>query len=79
MYGVLVHIGYAPATAYLEGVLALDDSGRIAVNEQFATDIPRAFAAGDVRSGSPRQVAAAVTDAKAAARSAEKILETLQR
>jgi thioredoxin reductase (NADPH) len=79
VYGVLVHVGYAPATAYLEGVLALDDSGLIAVNEQFATDIPRAFAAGDVRSGSPRQVAAAVADGKAAARSAEKVLQTLAR
>jgi thioredoxin reductase (NADPH) len=78
-YGVLVHVGYLPATAYLEGVLALDDSGRIAVNEQFATDVPGAFAAGDIRSGSPRQVAAAIADGKAAARGAQKILETLPR
>lgn len=79
VYGVLVHVGYAPATAYLEGVLALDDSGRIAVNEEFATDVSGAFAAGDIRGGSPRQVAAAVADAKAAARGAQKLLETLQR
>jgi thioredoxin reductase (NADPH) len=79
VYGVLVHVGYVPTTAYVEGVLALDDSGRIAVNEQFATDVPGAFAAGDIRSGSPRQVAAAVADGKAAARGAQKILETLQR
>ncbi len=79
VYGVLVHVGYVPATAYLEGVLALDDSGRIAVNAQFATDVPGAFAAGDVRSGSPRQVAAAVADGKAAARAAQTILETLPR
>jgi thioredoxin reductase (NADPH) len=79
VYGVLVHVGYAPATAHLEGVVALDDTGHIAVNEQFATDVPGAFAAGDIRSGSPRQVAAAVADGKAAARSAQKILETLPR
>lgn len=79
VYGVLVHVGYAPATAYLEGVLALDDSGHIAVNEQFATDVPGAFAAGDIRRGSPRQVAAAVADGKAAARGAQRILETLPR
>ncbi len=79
VYGVLVHVGYAPATAYLEGILALDDSGRVAVNGQFATDVPGAFAAGDIRSGSPRQVAAAVADGKAAARSAQSILETLPR
>jgi len=79
VYGVLVHVGYAPSTGYLEGVLALDDAGRIAVDEQFATDVHGAFAAGDIRSGSPRQVAAALADGKAAARGAQKILETLQR
>jgi thioredoxin reductase (NADPH) len=78
VYGVLVHVGYAPATGYLEGVLALDDSGRIAVNGKFATDVPGAFAAGDIRSGSPRQVAAAVADGKAAAMGAWKVLKTLQ-
>jgi thioredoxin reductase (NADPH) len=79
VYGVLVHVGYAPTTAYVEGVLALDDAGRIAVDEQFAADVPGTFAAGDIRSGSPRQVAAAVADGKAAAKSAQKILETLPR
>lgn len=78
-YGVLVHVGYVPASAYLEGVLALDDSGRIAVDEQFATDVPGIFAVGDIRGESPRQVAAAVTDGKAAAKSAQKILASLQR
>lgn len=79
VYGVLVHVGYAPTTGYLDGVLALDDSGRIAVNEQFETDVSGAFAAGDVRSGSPRQVATAVADGRAAARSAQKMLESLAR
>ena len=74
-YGVLVHVGYKPATDYLDGVLALDDSGHIAVNEAFATDVPGAFAAGDIRSGSPRSVAAAVADGKAAAKSAQRFLE----
>jgi thioredoxin reductase (NADPH) len=78
VHGVLVHVGYVPTTDYLAGVLALDDSGRIAVNEQFETDVPGAFAAGDIRSGSPREVAAAAADGKAAARGAQKILETLQ-
>jgi thioredoxin reductase (NADPH) len=79
VYGVLVHVGYVPATSYLEGILALDDSGHIAVTEALATDVPGTFAAGDIRSGSPRQVAAAVADGKAAARGAQQILETLQR
>lgn len=79
VYGVLVHVGYLPATAYLDGVLGLDDAGRIAVSEQFASDVPGVFAAGDIRSGSPRQVAAAVADGKAAAKSARKILDALPR
>ena len=77
-YGVLVHVGYQPASSYLEGVLALDDSGHIVVNDRFETDVPGAFAAGDIRSGSPRQVAAAIADGKAAAAGARKILESLQ-
>jgi len=77
-YGVLVHVGYQPASSYLEGVLALDDSGHIVVNDRFETDVAGAFAAGDIRSGSPRQVAAAIADGKAAAAGARKILESLQ-
>jgi thioredoxin reductase (NADPH) len=78
-YGVLVHVGYAPTTGYLEGAIALDDSGYIAVNERFETGVPGAFAAGDVRSGAPRQVAVAVADGKAAAAGALKILQSLKR
>jgi thioredoxin reductase (NADPH) len=79
VYGVLVHVGYAPSTGFVEGVLALDDSGHIAVDEQFATDVSGAFAAGDIRGGSPRQVAAAVADGAAAAEAAKKVLDSLQR
>mgnify|MGYP001228229706 CR=1 FL=1 len=78
-YGVLVHVGYAPTTAYLEGVLALDDSGYVAVNDRFETGVPGAFAAGDIRTGAPRQVAVAVADGKAAAAGALKILQSLKR
>jgi len=79
VYGVLVHVGYEPATGYLEGVLALDESGHIVVNDRFETDVPATFAAGDIRSGSPRRVAAAVADGKAAAAGALEILESLKR
>jgi thioredoxin reductase (NADPH) len=78
-HGVLVHVGYAPTTDYLEGVLALDDSGYIAVNDKLETDVPGTFAAGDIRSGSPRQVAVAVADGKTAATGALQILQSLQR
>lgn len=79
VYGVLVHVGYVPASTNLEGVLALDDSSHVAVDEQFATDVPGIFAAGDIRNASPRQVAAAVADGKAAAKSAKQFLASLRR
>ena len=67
VYGVLVHVGYEPATDYLQGVVALDDSGRVAVSERLEAQVPGILAAGDLRSGSPRTVAAAIADGKAAA------------
>lgn len=78
VYGVLVHVGFAPTTGYLEGVLTLDDSGHIAVNDRFETEVPGILAAGDIRSGSPRQVAAAVADGKAAATGALRLLQALK-
>lgn len=74
VYGVLVHVGYEPATDYLEGIVALDDSGRVVVNERFEAGLPGIFAAGDVRSGSPRTVAAALADGAAAAERVRQLL-----
>lgn len=74
VYGVLVHVGYAPATNYLHGILSLDSSSRVIVNGSLETGIPGVFAAGDLRSGSPRSVAAAIADGKAAAQAAREFL-----
>lgn len=68
--GVLVHVGYEPATRYLEGVVTLDASGAIAVSERLETDVPGAYAAGDIRGGSKRDVAGAVADGRVAAAAA---------
>jgi thioredoxin reductase (NADPH) len=73
--GVLVHIGLEPNTGYLEGVVPLDHQGRIIVNERMETEIPNILAAGDVRSGSPRQVVTAVGDGAMAAITAQGILQ----
>jgi thioredoxin reductase (NADPH) len=73
--GVLVHIGQEPNTGYLDGIVPLDSQGQIIVSEKMETEVPCIFAAGDVRSGSPRQVVTAVGDGAIAAISAERLLQ----
>lgn len=73
--GVLVHIGLDPNTGYLEGIVPLDSQGQIIVSERMETEVPCIFAAGDIRSGSPRQVVTAVGDGAIAAISAQRLLQ----
>jgi thioredoxin reductase (NADPH) len=73
--GVLVHIGLDPDTDYLEGIVPLDKQGQIIVNENMESEVPHIFAAGDIRSGSPHQVVAAVGDGAIAAIRAERLLQ----
>ena len=76
--GVLARVGFDPATGYLEGILSLDDRGGIVVNHRSETDVSGIMAAGDIRSESLRKVAAAVSDGKTAAMSAQRFLQSLQ-
>jgi thioredoxin reductase (NADPH) len=73
--GVFVAIGFTPNTAYLKGVLSLDDAGQIVVNDKMETNVPGVYAAGDIRSGSLRQVVMACADGATAAMNADKYLE----
>jgi thioredoxin reductase (NADPH) len=73
--GVLVHIGIDPNTDYLDGIIPLDEQGQVIVNQMMETEIPYIFAAGDIRSGSPRQVAAAVGDGVIAAVQAQRRIQ----
>jgi len=73
--GVLVHIGLDPNTAFLEDVLLLDDAGFVKVDNSLRTETAYFFAAGDVRAGSPRQVASAVGDGAVAAVTAQRALQ----
>jgi len=75
--GVLVYIGLEPNTGYLEGIVPLDSQGQIVVNDRMETEVPYILAAGDIRSGSPMQVATAVGDGATAAISAERLLQQL--
>ncbi len=77
--GVLVHVGIEPSTGYLQGVLPLDEQGQIMVNNRLETKVAGIIAAGDVRSGSPRQVAAAVGDGATAAIAALRLLQVSAR
>ena len=73
--GVLVRVGFDPATEYLEGVLSLDDRGGIVANDVSETNVPGIMAAGDIRSESPRKVAAAVSEGISAAMRAQRLLQ----
>lgn len=73
--GVLIHIGVAPNTGYLDGVVPLDADGRIIVNANMETEVPFVLAAGDIRRGSPRQIAAAVGDGVVAGITAQRLLQ----
>ncbi len=72
--GVFVSIGSQPATGYLKGLVDLDAHGAIIVDNNLQTKIPGIFAAGDIRSGSIRQVISAAGDGATAAVSANKYI-----
>ncbi len=72
--GVFMAVGFRPNTGYLKSVLTLDDNGTIITNEKMETAVPGIFAAGDIRSSSIRQVAAAVGDGSVAAIYAERYI-----
>ena len=75
--GVLVHVGVETNTDYLDGILPLDAEGQIMVNGRMETGVPFVLAAGDIRSGSPRQIAAAVGDGAIAGITAQRLLDQL--
>jgi thioredoxin reductase (NADPH) len=72
--GVFINVGNRPSTDYLRGVLELDKNGAIVVNVNMETSVPGIFAAGDIRSGSIRQVIGAAGDGAVAALSAGRYL-----
>ncbi len=65
--GAFLFIGLDPNTSWVKGLIDLDERNFIKTNENFATNIVGVFAAGDVRSGSTKQLAAAVGEGAAVA------------
>jgi thioredoxin reductase (NADPH) len=76
--GIFFYIGLTPHTAFLNGVVDLDDQGYVLTDEKMATSAPGVFAAGDVRHKSVRQVATAVGDGAVAAVTAERYIGCLE-
>jgi thioredoxin reductase (NADPH) len=72
--GVFVSVGSQPATGYLKGVVQLDNVGAIIANDKLETNVPGIFVAGDIRSGSIRQVVGATGDGAVAAVNAGKYI-----
>jgi thioredoxin reductase (NADPH) len=72
--GVFVSVGTQPATGYLKGIITLDAFGSVVVNDRLETNVPGIFAAGDIRSGSIKQVIGAAGDGAMAAINAGKYI-----
>lgn len=72
--GVFVSIGRQPATAFLDGCLALDEHGYIIADETTKTNVPGVYAVGDIRTKHLRQVITAAADGAAAVHEAEEYL-----
>jgi thioredoxin reductase (NADPH) len=62
-----VFVGLDPNTDWLDGQVALDADSFIATDRMMQTSLPGVFAAGDVRSGSTKQLASAVGEGAAVA------------
>ena len=73
--GLFVAVGLTPNSHCFSNILKLDDAGYVITGETMANSTPGIFAAGDIRSNSPRQVSSAVGDGAIAAMSAFKYIQ----
>jgi thioredoxin reductase (NADPH) len=65
--GAFIFIGLDPNTSFLDGAVDVDGRGFIVTDPMFRTSVDGIFAAGDVRSGSTKQIASAVGEGAAVA------------
>ncbi|MEW6620983.1 MAG: thioredoxin-disulfide reductase [bacterium] len=73
--GVFIFVGLIPNTAFLKGIIELDEEGYIITDEGMKTSNEGIFACGDCRKKSLRQIITACGDGASAAFSAQKYLE----
>jgi thioredoxin reductase (NADPH) len=74
LVGLFVYVGLEPSTAFLGGLLDLDEAGRIPTDIWMRTSVPGLFAAGDVRRDSASQAITAAGDGATAAIAADRYL-----
>ncbi|MBN1366730.1 MAG: thioredoxin-disulfide reductase [Dehalococcoidales bacterium] len=72
--GIFISTGLKPNTAFLQGNLPLDNSGRIITNDRMETGIPGVYAAGDVRCNSGMQAICSAGEGATAAIYAQRYL-----
>ena len=72
---VFVFVGLDPNTAFLRGTVDLDAQGFVVTDDRYRTSLDGVFAAGDVRSGSTKQVGSASGEGIAALLSVRRWLE----
>ena len=72
--GVFVHVGRVPNTESLDGLVALDEHGRVPTDPWMRAELPGLFAAGDVRADSAGQAISAAGDGSTAAIAAHRYL-----
>jgi thioredoxin reductase (NADPH) len=77
--GAFIFIGLDPNTEWLNGSVALDERKFVATDQMFNTSARGVFAAGDVRSGSTKQLASAVGEGAAAAIQIRYFLDKLEK
>ena len=77
--GAFIFIGLDPNTSFLENSLDVDERGFIITDAMFHTSVDGVFAAGDVRSGSTKQLASAVGEGAAVAIQIRYYLDSLDR
>jgi thioredoxin reductase (NADPH) len=72
--GLFIYVGLVPNSSFLEGIVMLDEDGRIPTDIWMRTELPGLFAAGDVRRDSASQAITAAGDGATAAIAADRYL-----
>ena len=75
--GVFFYIGQVPNTAFLQGVVDLDEQGYIYTDELMRTKACGVYACGDARHNDLKQIAMAVGEGALAAQQAQRYLDEL--